>query len=91
MNAVCPNIVRTNISSEEFYSKAEARGLIVDKRGVLQAFEAMMGDSTMSGECLEISPANIGYTIRAPAEVLDEASQESIDILVERSLPLVQP
>lgn len=91
MNAVCPNVVQTNISSPNFYEKLGAQGLLVDMKSVVMAFEEMMGEATMSGECLEVSPAKTGFTLRAPVEVLDRASQETLDLIYERSRSLVEP
>lgn len=91
MNSICPHIVRTHISTDAFYDKIEPMGLICDIKGLLMGFEDMMGASTMSGECLEITPAKLGYTIRKQAEVLDEPSQKSLEMVTERCHPMQVP
>lgn len=91
INAVCPNVVRTNIFSGDFYDKMEAKGILTDMSGVLQAFQATMGDSKMSGECLEVGPGGSGFTVRAEAAVQDVESQQALEMIYERSRQLVEP
>lgn len=38
LNAICPDMVRTGISKEDFYSIMEAKGLLVPMKLVVQAF-----------------------------------------------------
>lgn len=86
MNAVCPNVVRTHISSDVFYDKLEPMGILTPVSGVVDAFESFI-DSDISGECMEVGP-NGGFVKRAPAEYLDDKSKEVMDLIYERSHPL---
>jgi len=91
MNSICPNVVKTHISTEAFYDRMEKEGLLCDMQGVLQGFEDMMGASKMSGECLEISPSKVGYTARKPPEALDDAAFRTLAFVEERTKPHMTP
>jgi hypothetical protein len=54
MNAVCPNVIRTNISAPAFYDKLEGLGLLTPMQGVVDAFESMLGSNDTSGEIFEV-------------------------------------
>ena len=54
MNAVCPNVIRTNISASAFYDKLEGLGLLAPMQGVVDAFESMLGSNDTSGEIFEV-------------------------------------
>jgi hypothetical protein len=54
MNAVCPNVIRTNISAPAFYDKLEGLGLLAPMQGVVDAFESMLGSNDTSGEIFEV-------------------------------------
>ena len=84
MNAVCPNVVKTNISTPVFYNKIEKMGLITPMQGLIEAFEAMLGDSKMSGECLECGPHG-GYHIKEAVPWLDKESKATMDLSYYRS------
>ncbi|GAB7364442.1 hypothetical protein MBLNU230_g4983t1 [Neophaeotheca triangularis] len=86
LNAICPNVVRTNISTGTFYDSLEAQKLLTPMKGVVDAFESLL-DSDVSGECLEAGPSG-GFTRRAPAEYLDDTSKEVCDKLYHRGRPL---
>lgn len=89
LNAVCPNVVRTHISTDVFYDKLEPMGLLTPVQGVIDAFESFL-DSDVSGECMEVGPKG-GFTAKAPTEYLDEESKRVMDMIHERSLPLQGP
>jgi hypothetical protein len=59
MNAVCPNVIRTNISSPAFYDKLDAMGLLTPMEGVVEAFESMLGSNNTSGEIFEVCHGTI--------------------------------
>ncbi|KAF2209819.1 hypothetical protein CERZMDRAFT_4191, partial [Cercospora zeae-maydis SCOH1-5] len=42
LNCICPNIVRTNISTGQYYEQAEAEGLLVSFETVVSAFESLL-------------------------------------------------
>jgi len=90
LNAVNPNVIRTNISTGAFYDILEEKGLLTPMSGVIEAFESMLGDSTVSGECFEIPPGG-GYKIRKAPEYLDKESSDVFDLLYHRGRPLQQP
>ena len=54
MNAVCPNVIRTNISSPAFYNKLDGMGLLTPMEGLIEAFESMLGSNDTSGEIFEV-------------------------------------
>lgn len=81
-NAVCPNIVRTGISTSTFYDKVEKEGLLVPMKGLLDAFQDfLLGHG--SGEVYEVGPKG-GWVIREGAWYLDEKCGRSCELLVER-------
>ncbi|WPB01731.1 uncharacterized protein RHO25_006362 [Cercospora beticola] len=86
LNAICPNVVRTNISNEVFYSAMESRGLLVSMESVVQAFEQCL-DGNISGETLEIEPKT-GIVSRTGPEPLDREAEETLKLLHQRGAPL---
>lgn len=90
MNAVCPSVIRTNISTSAFYDKLESKGLLTPMQGLIEAYESMLGDSDVSGEIFEVGPRG-GYSIKTAPEYLDAESKEVIDLLHERGHPLQEP
>ena len=94
LNAVTPNVVRTNISTPAFYDKLEAEGLLTPIEGVVDAFESLLGDNADSGECLEVGPNYTkGQGIVKPrfAEYVDDESKRTFELLEARGLPLQLP
>ena len=89
LNAVCPNVVRTGISTSQFYDSMEEAKLLTPMKSVVDAFEHFV-DNDISGECMEMGP-NAGFTRRAPAEHLDKESGLVMEKLYGRALPLHQP
>ncbi|KAK3706310.1 hypothetical protein LTR37_012825 [Vermiconidia calcicola] len=89
MNAVCPNVVRTKISTDQFYDKVEADKLLTPMQGVVDAFEKCV-DSDISGECLEIDPTG-GVTPKAPAPHLNDETTRILDMIGQRSHRLHEP
>ena len=89
MNAVCPNVVRTHISTDVFYDKIEPMGLLTPIKGVIDAFESFL-DSDISGECMEVGPKG-GFVKREAQAYLDEESGKVMDLIHERSAPLQAP
>ncbi|KAI7335719.1 hypothetical protein KC315_g3060 [Hortaea werneckii] len=89
LNAVCPNVVRTSISTEDFYDKLEANGLLTPMSSVVNAFEKIL-DREFSGQCLEAGPSG-RVDFRNPAEHLDHETAELMELLYERAHPLHQP
>lgn len=97
LNAVAPNVVRTNISTGAFYDSLEADNLLTPLKGVIDTFEALLdgAEKDTSGEIFEIGP-NYGRggevaVRRMPAEPLDEASRVVVDLLESRGRPLQVP
>ncbi|KAF2104184.1 glucose 1-dehydrogenase [Rhizodiscina lignyota] len=90
INAVCPNVVKTHISTGVFYDRVDKLGYLTPMETLLDAFQAQMGDSQMSGELLECGPVG-KYAIRKVPEYLDEPSGILCDIVRERSHPNITP
>ncbi|KAK4939937.1 hypothetical protein LTR10_019896 [Elasticomyces elasticus] len=93
LNAICPNIVRTGISTTAFYDLAEKQNLLAPIEGVVETFEKLLGSNPTSGECFEIGPnyKKTGAVPRKAPEYLDKESETSCDLIYERSLRLHQP
>ncbi|KAK5120349.1 hypothetical protein LTR85_006288 [Meristemomyces frigidus] len=89
LNAVCPNVVRTNISTSNFYDKLESEGLLTPMEPVMDAFKQFL-DSDISGECMEAGPKG-DLVRRAPAEHLDRESATVMEMLYERGHALHEP
>jgi NAD(P)-dependent dehydrogenase (short-subunit alcohol dehydrogenase family) len=92
-NAVCPNVIRTNISSQAFYDQLEEKGLLTPIEGVPDAFEKLLGASQESGECYEIGPnyKTQGVLNTRGPPYLDDESATVFEALYQRSRPLQQP
>jgi NAD(P)-dependent dehydrogenase (short-subunit alcohol dehydrogenase family) len=86
LNAVCPNIVETGISTSEFYDEVRREGLLVEMKGVIDAFKDLLG-GVASGEVYEVGPKG-GWVKREGQEYLDEESKKSCELLVKRGRPL---
>lgn len=94
LNAITPNVIRTNISTQQFYDKLDSEGLLTPIEGVVDAFENLLGDNPMSGECLESGPNYAkGQGLVHPkfVDFVDEESRTVFDKLEVRALPLQVP
>jgi NAD(P)-dependent dehydrogenase (short-subunit alcohol dehydrogenase family) len=92
-NAVCPNVIRTNISTPAFYDSLEAENLLTPLESVPDAFEKLLGSSKESGECFETGPnyTSQGIITTKGAPYLDEESATVFDRLYARGKPLHLP
>ena len=83
LNAVCPNKVRTNISTPASYDRAEKAGVLVPMEKLLEAFELLLSKegeyASMSGECLEVAP-KLGIRVVPKMEFVNEESRISADM-----------
>lgn len=86
-NAVCPHVARTNISTGFFYDVLEAKGLLTQVEGVVDAFMHFVDHSDQSGECLEIGPVG-GPKIREAPRVLNKECEDLNGLLYHRGHPL---
>ncbi|OQU96054.1 hypothetical protein CLAIMM_02190 isoform 1 [Cladophialophora immunda] len=84
LNAVCPNKIRTGISTAAVYDKAEKLGVLVPMERLLEAFESLLGDNPMSGECLEVAP-KLGVRVVQFVPFINEESKLSADMTYDRS------
>ena len=89
LNAVCPNVVRTNLSAAAIFDQMEEKGILTPLDRVVEAFESLLGVSDVSGEIFEVGP-NGGYQVRKAAEYLNEESRLACDMLYNVALPLQQ-
>jgi len=69
VNAVCPNITRTNLTTTEAFNEFEKNGLLTSNAKVTEAFMSFLGDSKTTGEAAEVSLDQI-YR-RPPTEPVD--------------------
>lgn len=93
LNAVLPNVVRTNISTPAFYDLLESINLLTPLQGVVDAFEKLL-TSDDSGECYEIGPNyDKGQGVVKPnfVQYLDDESKTVFDYLYQRARPLQLP
>ncbi|EXJ57091.1 hypothetical protein A1O7_07435 [Cladophialophora yegresii CBS 114405] len=92
MNAICPNVIRTNISTGAFYDTLEKENLLTPIEGVIDTFEKLLDEQT-SGEIFEIGPnyKQQGAVVRKAQEYLDKESQRTFEVLYHRGRPLHQP
>jgi len=93
LNAICPNVIRTNISTGAFYDILEKDGLLTPIEGVIETFEGLLDSGTTSGEIFEIGPhyTKEGARPRKGPEYLDKESEQVFELLYERGHPLHQP
>ena len=89
LNAVCPNVVRTSISTPEFYDNVDKQRILTPMKGVVDAFASFLDQDT-SGECLEVGP-NGGFEPKAPAPHLDKETTIILDLIHKRSYRLHEP
>ncbi|OAL23875.1 hypothetical protein AYO22_06051 [Fonsecaea multimorphosa] len=90
LNAVCPNKIRTGISTAAMYDKAEKLGVLVPMEKLLEAFESLLGENPMSGECLEVAP-KLGVRVVQFVPFINEESRLSAETTYERSHYLHEP
>ena len=82
LNAICPNVVRTHISTDTFYDSVEAEGVLTPMKGVVDAFASCLDDG-ISGELLEVGP-NGGFSAKPPAPHLDKETTRILDMIYHR-------
>lgn len=79
LNAVCPHVVRTSMSPDHFYDKVEEERLMTSISKVIEAFKLILGNSQISGECLEVGLN--GFTIKSAPDYWNEESKRSADLI----------
>ncbi|KAK3719080.1 hypothetical protein LTR37_004644 [Vermiconidia calcicola] len=87
-NAICPHVVRTGIAKNAptFYDDLEKDDLLTDINNVVAGFETFLGESTKSGECLEVGPRRT-RTIQF-MDFSDEETKKGVDATYVRSAKL---
>ncbi|PCD28660.1 hypothetical protein AU210_011218 [Fusarium oxysporum f. sp. radicis-cucumerinum] len=85
LNAICPTIVKTGISTGDFYDKADAKGLLITVESLVKAFENLLGDCETSGEAIEILPGDDGSMIKERPEYSNEKCKVSCEMVEERT------
>lgn len=85
LNAICPTIVKTGISTGDFYDKADAKGLLITVESLVKAFENLLGDCETSGEAIEILPGDDGSKIKERSEYSNEKCKVSCEMVEERT------
>lgn len=85
LNAICPHVVRTGISKHTpwFYEDLEKRNLLTDISRVVDGFEEYFGESSRSGECLEVGPR--GKRIVGPTDYMDDETRLGVEATTVRS------
>jgi len=87
LNAVCPHVARTSISTSDFYDSLQEKSLLTPMQGIVDAFMQFVDRGDQSGECLEIGPVD-GIKLREAPAVLNKESEMLNDLLYERGHPL---
>ncbi|SCO89068.1 uncharacterized protein FRV6_13196 [Fusarium oxysporum] len=85
LNAICPTIVKTGISTGDFYDKADAKGLLITVESLVKAFENLLGDCETSGEAIEILPGDDGSKIKERPEYSNEKCKVSCEMVEGRT------
>jgi len=75
INGICPNIVRTNISSSSFYDQMEAKKLLTPMETLLGQFEELMGVNKQTGSIIECGPGG-AMARRQDQGYMDRESEE---------------
>ncbi|KAE8377283.1 hypothetical protein BDV26DRAFT_293366 [Aspergillus bertholletiae] len=88
LNSLNPNVLRTNLSTGQFYNSLDQEGLLTPISGVVETCERILdGAATASGECFEIGPnyafGQGAFHPRFP-ELVDEKQKMVFDRLAER-------
>jgi NAD(P)-dependent dehydrogenase (short-subunit alcohol dehydrogenase family) len=86
INAVCPNIVRTNISTTEFYDIVTRKELFTPMESMVQVFDSLLGSDPRNGCIFECGPR--GVMLRDPPYCMDEATKEACDLIRDRSVAM---
>ncbi|CAK7228083.1 hypothetical protein SEUCBS140593_006796 [Sporothrix eucalyptigena] len=84
LNAICPGIMRTAISTGDFHDQAEKKGLLVAPETLVEAFESLLGASKTFAEAVEVLPS--GSFIKPRAAYTNDKSRESVEMTIERTL-----
>ena len=87
-NAVCPNKIRTGISTAASYEKAEKAGVLVPMGDLLDAFEMLLAQGKhkdLSGECLEVAPKVGVRVVKEWVPFVNEESRLSAEMTYHRS------
>ena len=90
LNAICPNIVRTGLSSDEWYDMLETKGLLIDVESMPNVFKFLMGNNDISGEAIEVLPGDGGYRVKEWPEFTNEKCRESVEIVIQRATDAAQ-
>jgi NAD(P)-dependent dehydrogenase (short-subunit alcohol dehydrogenase family) len=74
LNAVCPNVVKTHISTEAFYDQPDVKRVLVPMEYLTDTFAGWLGKDTTSGQLVECGPKGT-RVLEAPG-FMDEESEE---------------
>jgi NAD(P)-dependent dehydrogenase (short-subunit alcohol dehydrogenase family) len=86
INAVCPNIVRTNISTSEFYETVDKKGLFTPMESMVQIFQSLLGSDPRNGCIFECGPQ--GVLLRDAQGYMDDATEEACSLIRDRSVTM---
>ena len=87
LSIVCPHIVRTNISTDAFYSKVEEQGLLTPVSTIIEGYEKSM-EGTLSGIVMECGPR--GAFPREGTEFAYDEAEQSCILAEPRAQPLTE-
>lgn len=94
LNAVMPNVARTNISNVEWYDELDGLDLLTPVDGVIAVFESWLYDNNDSGRCVEVGPnyaKGQGFVDPKFTDFVDEESEKIFALLEERNLYMQVP
>ncbi|KAJ6445155.1 glucose 1-dehydrogenase [Purpureocillium lavendulum] len=87
LNSVNPNVMRTNLSTNDFYDNLDREGLLTPIDGVTEACIQFLGENGDSGQCCEVGPNyHHGQGMYLPLFplIMDKKQQRVYDKLEER-------
>jgi NAD(P)-dependent dehydrogenase (short-subunit alcohol dehydrogenase family) len=82
LNAICPNVVQTSISSAAFYEAVASNNALTPMETLMEQFQGLMGANNRNGLIVECGPN--GAALRDQVEYMDEKSKLACDMLEAR-------
>jgi hypothetical protein len=86
LNAICPNVVQTGISTAAFYESMSSKNLLTPMETMMEQFQLLMGHDERNGLIVECGPD--GANPREQVGHIDVRSKEACDMLEGRGARL---
>jgi len=85
INAICPAVVRTNISTSDFYDKIDQMGLMTQMETLVAVVERLLTDHESTGNLYECGPDGVKVRGADEVEYADEKTELLCQLLEERA------